>query len=81
VVVEVAMRIRPPLTTKLGYDLMRVYLIYRRDLVEFNEYFKRQYYPGNYMIIEEPRDYGEFLRPVLEFENEHDAVMFLLKWS
>ena len=75
------MRIRPPLTTKLGYDLMRVYLIYRRDLVEFNEYFKRQYYPGNYMIIEEPRYCAVGCRPVLEFENEHDAVMFLLRWS
>ena len=75
------MRIRPPLTTKLGYDLMRVYLIYRRDLVEFNEYFKQQYYHGNYMIIEEPRDHVVNRRPVLEFENEHDAVMFLLRWS
>jgi hypothetical protein len=75
------MRIRPPLTTKLGYDLMRVYLIYRRDLVELNEYFKQQYYPGNYMIIEEPRDHVVNRRPVLEFKNEHDAVMFLLRWS
>lgn len=75
------MRIRPPLTTKLGYDLMRVYLIYRRDLVELNEYFKQQYYPGNYMIIEEPRDHVVNRRPVLEFENEHDAVMFLLRWA
>lgn len=74
------MRIRPPLTTKLGYDLMRVYLIYRRDLVELNEYFKRQYYPGNYMIIEEPHDHVVNLRPVLEFENEHDAVLFTLRW-